>query len=166
MAEPYSDTPSGTAAKSRKARGDQDESTEIDAVEASGKETEAGSFSAHVASPSKGGRGSPVDDLKHRLSQWGESHTQPADSDEEGSEYELLLDPNLPEEYTRPGVPSSHSGLTDEEKSTKIYTSAGEEENSPYAEVRAAVHNYDFEAPCNTVRRPHRTCYRGRANPD
>lgn len=150
MAEPYSDTPSGTVAKSRKTEDDQDSGTKIDVVEVSGKEAEAGSSSASQFDIPVGRRLSPVDDLKHRLSLWGESNTRSGDSDEEGSEYELLLDPNLPEEYTRPGVASVHSGSTDVEKS-KIYTESGEEEDSPYPEVRAACHNYDVEAPCNTV---------------
>lgn len=150
MAEPYSDTPSGTVAKSRKTEDDQDSGTQIDVVEVSGKEAEAGSSSASQFDIPVGRRLSPVDDLKHRLSLWGESNTRSGDSDEEGSEYELLLDPNLPEEYTRPGVASVHSGSTDVEKS-KIYTESGEEEDSPYPEVRAACHNYDVEAPCNTV---------------
>ncbi|KAL1897711.1 hypothetical protein Sste5346_004019 [Sporothrix stenoceras] len=56
---------------------------------------------------------SPVEDLKHRLSMWGESaatkarealYYSPEDDDAHGGareeqEYELLLDPNLPEEY-------------------------------------------------------------------
>ncbi len=55
----------------------------------------------------------PVDDLKRRLSMWGESaasrarealyYPAPGDDEDEdeheGQEYELLLDPNLPEEY-------------------------------------------------------------------
>lgn len=150
MATPYSDTPSGTVEKSRKAGDDQDWSTEVDVVEVSGKEAEAGSSSANFDTP-LGRRISPVDDLKHRLSLWGESNTQPADSDEEGSEYELLLDPNLPEEYARPSLPSVRSSSSDIEKSTKIYTKDGEEEDSPYPEVRAAARNYDIDAPCNTV---------------
>ncbi|CAN8097398.1 unnamed protein product [Discula destructiva] len=130
MAEPYSDKPSGTVAKSHKAGDDQDWSPEVDVMEVSGKETEAGSSSGRFDTP-LGRRMNPADDLKHRLSLW---------------------DPNLPEEYTRDGASSAHSGLTDEEKSTKIYTEAGEEEDSPYPEVRAAVRNYDIDAPCNTVR--------------
>lgn len=151
MAEPYSDKPSGTASKSQKVGNHQDRNTEVDVVEVSGKEAEAGSSSGNFETP-LGRRMSPVDDLKHRLSLWGESSIQPADSDEEGSEYELLLDPNLPEEYTRPSIPSIISGTSsDIEKTGKIFTEDGEEEDSPYPEVRAAVHNYDIDAPCNTV---------------
>lgn len=153
MAEPYSDKPSGTA----KTDYDQDRSTEVDVVEVSGRETVAESSSRNLDTP-LGRRMSPVDDLKHRLSLWGESNLQPADSDEEGSEYELLLDPNLPEEYSRPpDVPPSYeegSTLSDEEKASKVFGDDGLEEDSPYPEVRAAVHNYDIEMPCNTVSRP------------
>lgn len=153
MVQPYSDKPSGTASKSHQMDDDRDWNSQVDVVEVSGKEAEAGSSSSNFDTP-LGRRMSPVDDLKHRLSLWGESNLQPADSDEEGSEYELLLDPNLPEEYTRPGIPSrvtSGSAFSDEEKSVKITSADGEEEDSPYPEVRAAVRNFDVEAPCNTV---------------
>lgn len=150
MAEPYSDKPSGTA----KTGDDQDRSPQVDVVEVSGRETVAGSSSRKFDTP-LGRRMSPVDDLKHRLSLWGESNLQPADSDEEGSEYELLLDPNLPEEYSRPPeVPNNFdqdSTLSDEEKASKVFDDDGVEEDSPYPEVRAAVHNYDVVMPCNTV---------------
>lgn len=156
MAEPSRDKPSGTA----KTADDQDRSPKVGVTEVGEKETVAGSSTGLFMTP-LGRRMSPVDDLKHRLSLWGESNTQPADSDEEGSEYELLLDPNLPEEYTRPPTfPGSTDGssiLSDEEKASKLYSEDGEEEDSPYPEVRAAVHNYDVEMPCNTVSRtkPH-----------
>lgn len=123
---------------------------EVDVVQASGREVEPSSST--FDNPSSHRRSSS-NDLKHRLSQWGESHLQPADSDEEGSEYELLLDPNLPEEYARPGLPAtrvtSHSTTSDEEK-VMLVNEEGEED-SPYPEVRAAVRNFDVEAPCNTV---------------
>lgn len=154
MAEPYRDEPSGTVKTSNMAGEYQDWDSKADVVEVSGREIESSSSRANVTTP-LGRRMSPVDDLKHRLSLWGESNLQPADSDEEGSEYELLLDPNLPEEYSRPTLPMSRvSSLSDadSEKAVKIDSEDGEvEEDSPYPEVRAAVHNYDVEAPCNTV---------------
>lgn len=156
MAEPYRDKPSGTAISSKMAGDDQDWDSKVDVVEVSGKETESSSSGADIGGP-VGRRLSPVDDLKHRLSLWGESNLQPADSDEEGSEYELLLDPNLPDEYSRPSLPMSRVSSrsdADSEKAVKINGEDGEEEDSPYPEVRAAVHNYDIEAPCNTVSKP------------
>jgi hypothetical protein len=149
MGQPYSDKPSGTASKSDMAGSDGNSSSKVDVVEVSGREAEA---SGSTFDTPLGRRMSPVDDLKHRLSLWGESNLQPEDSDEEGSEYELLLDPNLPEEYTRPamGPPrTSGSQHSDEEKIPSIDKQG--EEDSPYPEVRAAVRNYDVEAPCNTV---------------
>ncbi|CAK7218725.1 hypothetical protein SBRCBS47491_003608 [Sporothrix bragantina] len=150
---------------------------------------------------------SPVDDLKHRLSMWGESaaskarealYYPPDDDDEdghggpnEGQEYELLLDPNMPEEY----IPSFRDIERDstsidgddialqgkkkgkgkrrrqtKKKKSEVSGDSGsgsgsstivggddddddeEVEDSPYPEVRAAVHNYDTNLPCNTVR--------------
>lgn len=153
MAEPYRDKPSGTAKTSNTTGDDQDWDSKVDVVEVSGREIGSSSSGANSQTP-LGRRMSPVDDLKHRLSLWGESNLQPADSDEEGSEYELLLDPNLPEEYSRPTLPVSRvstSSDADSEKAVKIGGEDGEEEDSPYPEVRAAVHNYDIEVPCNTV---------------
>lgn len=153
MAEPYRDKPSGTAKSSKMAGDDQDWDSTVDVTEVSGKEVESSSSGADFSGP-VGRRLSPVDDLKHRLSLWGESNLQPADSDEEGSEYELLLDPNLPDEYSRPSLPVSRVSSrsdADSEKAVKISSEDDDEEDSPYPEVRAAVHNYDIEAPCNTV---------------
>ncbi|KAK4442141.1 OPT family small oligopeptide transporter [Podospora aff. communis PSN243] len=74
------------------------------------------------------------------------------DDDEEGSEFELLLDPNLPEEYAhRMHTLPRHSTNLDDEDPLKP-TTPGDEEDSPYPEVRAAVRNYDEDVPCNTVR--------------
>lgn len=148
MAQPYSDRPPGTASDPHMAGDDRDSDSKVDVVQASGREVEPGTSTFDAPSGSR-----TSNDLKHRLSQWGEAHLQPADSDEEGSEYELLLDPNLPEEYTRSGPPAtrvtSHSTTSDEEKVMLVNEDG--EEDSPYPEVRAAVRNYDIEAPCNTV---------------
>lgn len=152
MAQPYSDKPPGTASEPHMAGDDRDGDPEVDVVQASGREVEAESSTFDHSSSH---RRNSSNDLKHRLEQWGESHLQPADSDEEGSEYELLLDPNLPEEYARTGVPTtrvtSNSTTSDEEK-VMLVNEEGEED-SPYPEVRAAVRNFDIEAPCNTVSR-------------
>ncbi|WAO88549.1 Hypothetical protein NCS54_00590300 [Fusarium falciforme] len=89
------------------------------------------------------------DNLKHRLHEWAASGASNDDDDDQGSEYELLMDPNLPEEYETRRKGSEDSGdeaalIKDDEEE--------EEENSPYPEVRAAVRNYDEDLPCNTVR--------------
>ncbi|CAH0052080.1 unnamed protein product [Clonostachys rhizophaga] len=69
------------------------------------------------------------------------------DDDDEGSEYELMNDPNLPDEDEDLGS-DVEEGLL----SGAVKNRGEEEENSPYPEVRAAVKNYDEEMPCNTVR--------------
>lgn len=71
------------------------------------------------------------------------------DADDQGSEHELLMDPNLPDEYeTRRRQSHAESGDED-----GIPLTRGGEEDSPYPEVRAAVSNTDDEdLPCNTVR--------------
>lgn len=102
----------------------------------------------------------PVDDLKARLSMWGESRHYQSDGDEdeeEGSEYELLLDPNLPHRFDATlGDFDRGSGSFDSEHALKGPGEDGahdeEGENSAYPEVRAAVHNYDEDLPCNTIR--------------
>ncbi len=86
---------------------------------------------------------------------WGESAANRArydDDEEEGSEYELLLDPNLPEVYENDEPdPERDVGPSFDDESALKRTDEPEED-SPYPEVRAAVRNYDEEAPCNTVR--------------
>ncbi|KAM5351346.1 hypothetical protein ACJ41O_004069 [Fusarium nematophilum] len=94
-----------------------------------------------------------ADNLKHRLHEWTASGARNDDDDDQGSEYELLLDPNLPEEYEtrRKGSPRD----SDEAALIKDGEASGEdedEEDSPYPEVRAAVRNFDEDLPCNTVR--------------
>ncbi|KAI9166700.1 Sexual differentiation process protein isp4 [Paramyrothecium foliicola] len=63
--------------------------------------------------------------------------------DEQGSEYELLMDPNLPD------VDLNGSPLDDDEAAVKRHAVG---EDSPYPEVCAAVPNTDEDLPCNTVR--------------
>ena len=105
------------------------------------------------SSPSKdlgfASRPEPVDGLRPQFAKWSQFNTAHYSSDEDqGSEYELLLEPSLPEE-TRggpQGLGSDCSPLFDEEDAVK------EEEDSPYQEVRAAVRNYDEDLPCDTFR--------------
>lgn len=67
------------------------------------------------------------------------------DDDDQDSEHELLLDPNLPDEYEARRRSHAEDGFEGPEPKA-------EEEDSPYPEVRAAVRNYDEDVPCNTVR--------------
>ncbi|KAL6356154.1 hypothetical protein LRP88_09745 [Fusarium phalaenopsidis] len=89
------------------------------------------------------------DNLKHRLHEWAASGARNDDDDDQGSEYELLMDPNLPEEYETRRKGSEDSG---DEAALIKNDDEEDEENSPYPEVRAAVRNYDEDLPCNTVR--------------
>ncbi|KAK3333123.1 OPT family small oligopeptide transporter [Cercophora scortea] len=179
MAQPSSSKSSGTTAieleeKKNKKANDQDWGQEpkqtktetAAAAEVSGRETmpPSGSFSPVTSRHSYERRESPVDDLKHRLSMWGESSIRSAPArgddyeDEEGSEHELLLDPNLPDEYSHKLHDFAARGSTsfdedDQEAAAKhADADAAAEEDSPYPEVRAAVRNYDEDLPCNTVR--------------
>ncbi len=114
-------------------------------VEASGREVMPDSSGAGLER-----RLSPVEDLKARLSMWGESSIRDDSDSEVGSEYELLLDPNLPSDFdpeAKFGNPNRDSASFDEDAQAKA-----DEEDSPYAEVRAAVRNYDEDMPCNTIR--------------
>ncbi|KAJ6446569.1 small oligopeptide transporter, OPT family [Purpureocillium lavendulum] len=63
------------------------------------------------------------------------------------SENEPLMDPNLPEDYELQDLTHAEDGLLPQDDSKPH-----EEEDSPYPEVRAAVHNYDEDLPCNTFR--------------
>ncbi|KAK8090015.1 Sexual differentiation process protein isp4 [Apiospora hydei] len=94
----------------------------------------------------------PNDKLKQQLSDWGDATAHTSEPYEEGEEYEMLLDPNLPGDDEGPsrGATSQDSiDLDDDEAHLK---GGAEQEDSPYPEVRAAVHNYDEDLPCNTVR--------------
>lgn len=113
----------------------------------------AGPIGQAIAGPSVRASSFEIDspndtNIKHRLSEWTSSGTRNDQGDDQGEEYELLLNPNLPAEYeTRRG-----EGEGDEEDIALVKDDEEEEENSPYPEVRAAVHNYDEDLPCNTVR--------------
>lgn len=89
------------------------------------------------------------ENLKHRLHEWAASSGARND-DDAGSEYEMLMDPNLPQEYETRRKSSGESG--DEAALLGDDADDEEEENSPYPEVRAAVRNFDEDLPCNTVR--------------
>ncbi|KAI1502757.1 OPT oligopeptide transporter protein-domain-containing protein [Biscogniauxia marginata] len=93
----------------------------------------------------------PMENLKHRLSEWGDSSTRNDTDFREGEEYEHLLDPNFPDADTdNIELRRINSGSTvtfDDEAAAKA-----NEEDSPYEEVRAAVRNYDEDLPCNTIR--------------
>jgi hypothetical protein len=92
------------------------------------------------------------DDLRHRVAQLNEAGGRNDDDDEQGSEYELLMDPNLPEEYETRRNRDSHDSIADDEAGLIKDDDEEDVEDSPYPEVRAAVKNYDEDLPCNTVR--------------
>ena len=101
MDRPSSEKSSGTTSQVSITDGDQDWDPKVDA-QASGLEAAEGHAKSRFDEPVLSGRRlNPVEDLKRRLSEWGESSVHRGlDEEEEGSEYELLLDPNLPDEYS------------------------------------------------------------------
>ncbi|EFY98860.2 OPT oligopeptide transporter [Metarhizium robertsii] len=84
-------------------------------------------------------RSASIEGLKEHMFQWGEGH---GSDDDDVSEHELLMDPNLPDDEHADAI----------EMGTRSVRKRREEEDSPYPEVRAAVRNYDEDVPCNTVR--------------
>ncbi|KAI6783852.1 Sexual differentiation process protein-like protein [Emericellopsis cladophorae] len=70
--------------------------------------------------------------------------------EDEGSEDELLLDPNLPDDPRERR--RSHAEEAFVAGGEDADGKAHEAEDSPYPEVRAAVRNYDEDLPCNTLR--------------
>lgn len=135
--------PSGTANRVRIVEDDDDRSwSDKSSLEVSGREMPVGSAAS--------GYEDPVAALKRRLSEWGESSVHNSEPYKEGEEYEMLLDPNLPEEHERKMRELAlDDPLRDDESNLK---ELDELEDSPYPEVRAAVRNYDEDMPCNTVR--------------
>jgi hypothetical protein len=119
-----------------------------DMAETSGRETEFGLHPRHsLSSPTTG----LMEGLRETISQWPDSGARnDEDDDDQGSEYELLMDPNLPEGHESRRRAQPEEGLSDD--GSKRGDEQEEEENSPYPEVRAAVHNFDEDVPCNTVR--------------
>jgi len=79
--------------------------------------------------------------------EWHEDTVRTLREDDDMSEHELLLDPNLPEEYSQ-----RHSRVSLELDDQDPLKQPDEDEDSPYPEVRAAVRNFDEDLPCNTVR--------------
>ncbi|RGP59281.1 sexual differentiation process protein isp4 [Fusarium sporotrichioides] len=96
----------------------------------------------------------PPENLKHRLHEWAGTGARNDDEDDQGEEYELLMDPNLPREYETRRKNSQESddeaALIKDDDDDEDENE--EDENSPYPEVRAAVRNFDEDLPCNTVR--------------
>jgi len=126
---------------------------------------------------------SPLAHIRARLARFkpihgDHHHHHDPHSDEENSEDELLLDPNLPADYSQrhQAIPLHPLPTIDHDHDPSIKTSldsdraplvpaedaddgdgndqqAKEVEDSPYPEVRAAVHPYDDHSlPCNTLR--------------
>ncbi|ETS05610.1 small oligopeptide transporter [Trichoderma reesei RUT C-30] len=116
-------------------------------AEASGRESESGPHPRHsLSSPTTG----LMENLRETISKWPDSGARnDLDDDDQGSEYELLMDPNLPEDHESRRRIRTEDALSDDESKGG---DEDEEENSPYPEVRAAVHNYDEDVPCSTVR--------------
>jgi len=127
-------------------------------AEVSGREVASGSAVARHSRDSREHEAtdnvSPVDELRARLSVWGESaaHNLEHDSDEEGSEYELLLDPKLPEEYNTKRFQDAERDSASLDEDAALKRAVEDQEESPYEEVRVAVRNYDEDVPCNTIR--------------
>ncbi|KAK6079231.1 Sexual differentiation process protein isp4-like protein 2 [Seiridium cupressi] len=135
-------SPSGTAQRVRLVEDDDRSWSDKSSVEVSGREMAEGTAASRYEDP--------VAALKRRLSEWGESSVHNSQPYEEGEEYEMLLDPNLPEEHERK---LSDLDLDDPMRDDEsAFKELDELEDSPYPEVRAAVRNYDEEMPCNTVR--------------
>ncbi|KAL6859590.1 small oligopeptide transporter [Trichoderma novae-zelandiae] len=117
-------------------------------AEASGRASESGPHPRHsLSSPTTG----LMENLRETVSKWPDSGARnDLDDNDQGSEYELLMDPNLPEDHESRRRTRPEDGLSDDE--SKGGEEEDEEENSPYPEVRAAVHNFDEDVPCSTVR--------------
>lgn len=120
------------------------EASGVDAVAAAGP-------SASTAMSRR--RSDSIDGLKEHLSPtWA-----PASSDGE-HEHEPLMDPNLPDDgfelMERTRRPDEDGLLAHDELKVPGLAAegSGQDEDSPYPEVRAAIRNYDEQLACNTVR--------------
>lgn len=113
---------------------------------ASGSSTLVGDVDPALASSARNHPKRRADSSDDPKTDWDDAAIH--DSDEDFSEHERLLDPLGPVTM----APTD----ADEAIELKPLGPDGEpidaEEDSPYAEVRAAVRNYDQDLPCNTIR--------------
>lgn len=146
MDDTSSSRPSGTPQRVRIVEDDNRSWSDKDSLEVGQREIAEGSAAS--------GYEDPVTALKKRLSEWGESSVHHSEPYEEGEEYEMLLDPNLPEEDDRRlrTIRSLDESSSMGDSETGFKEVDEEEEDSPYPEVRAAVRNFDEDLPCNTIR--------------
>jgi OPT family small oligopeptide transporter len=187
MVKPSSSTSSDVPLQPLPSSTSRDESSKPQsASRTSGLETAAGP-SRSRPQPQPPSPESPLSHLKARLSLLRPGHSDDAHPDDtrsdSGSEYELLLDPNLPTDHaqrhqalprhstdhhddeTHTGKPTSleldsdraplvaGSHASDSDSGADDDQEEDELEDSPYPEVRAAVHPYDDPSlPCNTLR--------------
>lgn len=114
-----------------------EDSIDADRGDASGREALLGASSRLSTSSQR-----PVDPIT-KTPDWQSPGLRNDNDEESDSENELLLDPNLPENYELREGHSTEDGFMPKHP---------EEENSPYPEVRAAVPNTDEDLPCNTFR--------------
>lgn len=113
-------------------------------VEVAGFDAGVGPSSRHPLSHQ---HSASLEGLKEHLFEWDEggvceNDDGDGDGDEQGSEHELLMDPNLPGDEEGESIEMSQGAARKRR----------EDQDSPYPEVRAAVRNYDEDLPCNTVR--------------
>ncbi|KHN99567.1 small oligopeptide transporter, OPT family [Metarhizium album ARSEF 1941] len=87
-------------------------------------------------------RSASIEGLNEHGSAWDQSHDGHGSDDDQASEHELLMDPNLPDDEHAEAI----------EMGTRNARKRRDEEDSPFPEVRAAVRSYDEDMPCNTVR--------------
>lgn len=92
-----------------------------------------------------------TDTLKRQLEEWGDATAHHSAPYEEGEEFELLLDPNLPDLDDLATQRAASQDSSHPAEAANL-AAADEPENSPYPEVRASVRNYDEDLPCSTVR--------------
>ena len=119
---------------------DQDWNPKMEDVEVSSREIAPGTAVSRFEN-----RTDPVTDLKNRLSTWGQSRPVKGQGSADLSD-PTYSDPNLPVDKRESSFLDSSLLEYDDVFSIK------EVEDSPYPEVRAAVHNYDEDVPANTIR--------------
>jgi hypothetical protein len=142
MALQFDEKSSGTTRLTRpndKLEDDQDWNPKMDDVEVSSREIAPGTAVSRFE------KTDPVTDLKDRLSAWGQFQPikRQGTADLPDPTYS---DPNLPVDKRESSF--LDSSLFDDDDVFSIK----EVEDSPYPEVRAAVHNYDEDVPANTIR--------------
>lgn len=141
MAFQYEGKSPGATPQTRTYEDEKDWNPKMDDVDVTSRELDIGTAISRYDTR----KSDPLTDLKARLSTWPTEDSWGKCSVLMDVIALIHLDPNFPEDKRESQILDDNSSFDDEDIKNP-------EEDSPYPEVRAAVHNYDEDVPANTIR--------------